>query len=249
VTRTLFANNNIANTMKLKFKTLFSAKQREGMVSSSVPVVSNEVSKDDATLPVLLSMRVRSFDGSKNASASSSSTSSAAWLLDKECLICTENIAGHEIVCRLHCCGGRWYHTRCIKQWWNRNPSCPLCREAVKDMPQDDWKQHEAANSTTPLCVFIPEPSYRQLAMERSAMIQNSNPNFDLIMQRVMRARELALAINDMMLESRLAKEEEIYCQPIREKNDFDVNTTYAFGSGEWPPKDDGHFGECLCCQ
>lgn len=51
-----------------------------------------------------------------------------------ECVICTEDFSrGDEVVCVPTC--GHAFHHNCMRQWCQRKPLCPLCREDLTALP------------------------------------------------------------------------------------------------------------------
>lgn len=49
------------------------------------------------------------------------------------CSICYEDFKYHEKVCELPC--GHVFHDTCIREWFKRDPSCPMCRKELGDKP------------------------------------------------------------------------------------------------------------------
>ena len=47
----------------------------------------------------------------------------------ESCIICTEEFKNTDIVAVLNC--DHIYHPKCIKEWCNRNASCPLCKAEI----------------------------------------------------------------------------------------------------------------------
>ena len=47
----------------------------------------------------------------------------------ESCIICTEEFKNTDIVSVLNC--DHIYHPKCIKEWCNRNASCPLCKAEI----------------------------------------------------------------------------------------------------------------------
>lgn len=53
-----------------------------------------------------------------------------------ECSICCEMLESREVValpCETRGCGS-YFHAECIRPWLERNPSCPLCRDALPQL-------------------------------------------------------------------------------------------------------------------
>ena len=47
----------------------------------------------------------------------------------ESCIICTEEFKNTDVVSVLNC--DHIYHPKCIKEWCNRNASCPLCKAEI----------------------------------------------------------------------------------------------------------------------
>ncbi|KAG7369518.1 ring finger domain containing protein [Nitzschia inconspicua] len=134
-----------------------------------------------SSFPPMLKLRLRCCPTKKTSTQSMASSSDSMFLFDSmECLICTDGFSNDDMVCSLNCCsnkGGRLYHSECLKEWWRKNPSCPLCRQVV-------------ATTTLPSSI-IGTASYffdrRTTAPKKNILHE---PNFNLILRRVLRARD-----------------------------------------------------------
>lgn len=48
-----------------------------------------------------------------------------------ECVICYEKYNRYEQIRELQCVGKHIFHQKCIASWFDRNPTCPLCRTRI----------------------------------------------------------------------------------------------------------------------
>ena len=48
-----------------------------------------------------------------------------------ECVICYESYNQFEQIRELQCVGKHIFHQKCIASWFDRNPTCPLCRTRI----------------------------------------------------------------------------------------------------------------------
>ena len=48
-----------------------------------------------------------------------------------ECVICYEPFKADDEVTPLPCNPAHYFHTECLKPWFQRNNTCPLCREVI----------------------------------------------------------------------------------------------------------------------
>ena len=48
---------------------------------------------------------------------------------DSMCVVCIENIAENDYICKLPC--GHYFHPDCIYQWLNEQNICPLCKSVA----------------------------------------------------------------------------------------------------------------------
>lgn len=176
-------------------------------LSSFIPHLTTIPITASSTMPQLLQLRVRccdalNIDGDDEKCRSRHPTTAAAfskssWLLNQECLICTEGFVTNDILSCLECCygdggSGRYYHSSCLQQWWKqgRKPSCPICRKEYKS-PQPQQQPFptptDAAMAELSRCI-------NACLLPRSTTTPADDPNFDLILRRILRARAEANA-------------------------------------------------------
>lgn len=85
------------------------------------------------------------------------------------CCICLDDIK--DDIKFLECLHG--FHTNCIDIWSNLNPSCPLCKHAIKQSP--DKRRHDQLQ--------VPQSAIYDLALGAiRSLIYNACPSFDVNM-------------------------------------------------------------------
>ena len=63
---------------------------------------------------------------------------------DTQCSICQEDVTS--VHTRIHHCGHR-FHQLCIRQWFEVNPRCPVCRHDIRER-RERRDLHSSASST-----------------------------------------------------------------------------------------------------
>lgn len=61
---------------------------------------------------------------------------------DITCLICHENIGANQFYRTLPTCE-HTYHKKCIDQWIFKNPTCPMCRRNIFEIPNENTNSTE----------------------------------------------------------------------------------------------------------
>ena len=51
---------------------------------------------------------------------------------EEECLICAENFEEKDMVIRLNCSSLHVFHEKCLKNWIQIKPICPVCRSKIR---------------------------------------------------------------------------------------------------------------------
>jgi hypothetical protein len=115
--------------------------------------------------------------------------------LHGDCVICTETFAVHDVVCQLPC--GHVHHSKCILQWLDTSQlgTCPTCRQHISETPSST----AAGGIGQPANIGADEDGYFGYKTSRHCkpMFQKRQ-NFDLIMRRVLRAREEHRALSQV---------------------------------------------------
>jgi hypothetical protein len=53
---------------------------------------------------------------------------------EKECIICLEDFKKSETIFKINCnCSSNYYHKSCLKKWFQKNCSCPVCRKNLRE--------------------------------------------------------------------------------------------------------------------
>jgi hypothetical protein len=100
--------------------------------------------------------------------------------LHNDCVICTEAFAVNDVVCQLPC--GHIHHSECILKWLDtsQKDTCPICRQSISETPSTVVAGIRQTNDVDDKDGFFDYESRRR----------QQHHNFDLIMRRVLRARE-----------------------------------------------------------
>jgi hypothetical protein len=151
-----------------------SPRQDHGRLNENGSVANSPVSASHHHHDNLLHMRLRGLgDPRHNAK------------LHGDCVICTEAFAVHDVVCQLPC--RHIYHSTCILQWLDTSQlgTCPTCRQHISDTPST-----AAGGIGEPDDVADEDGYFGYNTSRHCKPMFQKRQNFDLIMRRVLRARE-----------------------------------------------------------
>jgi|TARA_B110001454_G_C12675623_1_gene415726 hypothetical protein len=70
------------------------------------------------------------FRGKNNPDIQECMIEGISGISDKICIICLDNFKDGETIIRVKC--NHYYHTQCIYNWFEKQPTCPLCDEILK---------------------------------------------------------------------------------------------------------------------
>jgi Ring finger domain len=161
--------------------------------------------------------------------------------LRNDCVICAEAFAINDVVCQLPC--GHIHHSTCILQWLDTSPNgtCPTCRQHISATPSATTRVGQ------PNDVADEDEHFNYETRRQCKLLLQKRQNFDLIMRRVLQAREEQRQLfeettkqhlqhsrtHDDDLKSYLDNVQDqdatMLVQPL--KNDFFDDTTYKLAS------------------
>ena len=52
----------------------------------------------------------------------------------QECIICMDDFQKDETIFKINCnCSSNYYHKSCLKKWFQKSCSCPVCRKNLRE--------------------------------------------------------------------------------------------------------------------